>query len=109
MGVPPIGSVLLINFPFADLKTYKKRPALVVANSSLDTTIVCQITSKVLSNVPGVKIKESDFLEGGLPLVSYARPDKLFTVDNIISHKQLGKLRPSLTKKVRNEIARLFS
>lgn len=109
MGVLTVGEVILVNFPFADLKTYKKRPAVVVATGSLGTVILCQITSRELPNVPGAKLEAAAFASGSLPLVSYIRPDKLFTVDAALVHRKLGTLRPAVLKEVRRQIGVLFS
>lgn len=109
MGSLAIGTVVLINFPFADLKGYKKRPAVVVANSSLDTVILCQITSRHLSDVPGVTITKNDFKSGSLPITSYVRPDKLFTVDESTAEQnKLGVLSPEKTGTIRIAIRDLF-
>ncbi len=108
MGISAIGTVVLINFPFADLKTYKKRPAVVAASGSLGTVILCQITSRHIPGVPGIKLTPKDFSEGGLPPVSYVRPDKLFTVDASVLKNSLGKLHPLATRKIRREVTKLF-
>jgi len=108
MGIPPVGTVILINFPFANLKAYKKRPAVVVAHGSLDTIILCQITSHELPGVPGIELGKEDFLEGGLSLTSYVRPDKLITVDGLAGQNYLGQLRPATAKALRHQVAELF-
>lgn len=109
MGIPPVGAIILINFPFADLKTYKKRPTVVVARGSLDTIVLCQITSRKLPGVPGIELGKGDFSKGGLPLVSYVRPDKLITIDGLSVQNHLGQLRPVTTKAIRRQIAELFA
>lgn len=93
MGLLAVGTVVLINFPCTDLQGYKKQPAVVVARSSLDTVVLCQITSRQLPDVPGITIVKKDFKSGGLPITSYVRPDKLFTVDKVMAEQnQLGLL-----------------
>jgi len=109
MGIPPIGTILLVNFPFADLKNFKKRPALVIAEGSLDTMILCQITSRELPGVPFVKLELTDYSEGKLPLVSYVRPDKLFTVDSSIKHIPLARISTAKEKIIRRQIINLFA
>ena len=108
MGVLTVGEVILVNFPYADLKTYKKRPSVVVATGSLETAIVCQITSRDLPGVPGVRLELAAFASGGLPVVSYVRPDKLFTVDVSLAHTKLGTLVPGTSGIIRQRIADLF-
>jgi len=110
MGSPSIGSVVLINFPFADLKSYKKRPAVVVAYSSLDTVILCQITSRKLPNAPSITITEKDFIKGNLPVVSYIRPDKLFTIDaKLADQNKLGSIADDKVKVTKEVIRTLFA
>lgn len=108
MGLPPVGAVVLINFPYADLKTFKKRPALIVAHSSLETVIMCQITSRRLPGVPSLAINKEDFKSGNLHATSYARPDKLFTVDVELINKQLGLLNERKLRAIRQGIRELF-
>lgn len=110
MGELAVGTVVLVNFPYADLKGYKKRPALVVAFSSLDTIILCQITSRRLPNVLAIEITKNDFTAGGLPIASYARIDKLFTVDSAATQKNiLGQLNNRKVKVIKAEIRQLFA
>lgn len=109
MGKLAIGTVVLINFPFADLKGYKKRPAVVVARGSLDTVILCQITSRQLPNTPGVTITKNDFTSGNLPITSHVCPDKLFTVDATAAEKyQLGVLNSERIEYIKEAARKLF-
>ena len=39
------GDVVVVPFPFSDLSTSKRRPALVLADLAGDDLILCQITS----------------------------------------------------------------
>lgn len=105
-----IGTVVLVNFPFAGLKGYKKRPAVVVAKSSLNTVILCQITSRRLPGVPGIAIAKEDFKSGNLPISSYVRPDKLFTVDESLAEQnQLGVLDAHKVGSIKSALKELFS
>jgi mRNA interferase MazF len=109
VGSVAIGTVVLINFPFANLKGYKKRPAVVVARGSLDTVILCQITSRQLPNIPGIEVTEDDFRSGKLPITSYVRPDKLFTVDiSIAEQKQVGVLADHSIDQIKAAVRNLF-
>jgi mRNA interferase MazF len=104
-----VGSIILIDFPYADFKTYKKRPALVVAKSSLDTIILCQITSRRLPDVPAVTLTKNDFQNGNLPITSFARIDKLFTIDVALAEQnQLGLLSDQKIGEIRIAIRKLF-
>ena len=87
-----VGSVVLVSFPFSNLKGKKIRPALVLAKAEFDNLILCQITSKPYASKSAIRIESTDFINGELPVVSYIRPDKLFTADAFIIEKTAGKL-----------------
>ncbi len=88
MGVPAVGAVVLVHFPFSDLSQTKLRPALVLADAGRGDFVLCQITSRPYGDPAGIALQPADFETGGLRLVSYARPAKLFTAsaDLISSH-----------------------
>ncbi len=44
------GDVVVLPFPYSDLSTTKRRPALVVAATAGDDLILCPITSRVPGN-----------------------------------------------------------
>lgn len=76
-----VGTVVLVSFPFSNLKVQKIRPALVLATVEFDNLILCQITSRPYSSKTAVKIELKDFEKGSLPVTSFVRPNKLFTAD----------------------------
>ena len=92
MGKFVTGDIVVINFPFSNLVGSKPRPALVVADSGESDYILCQIASKPYSSNNAVKIKDEDLTEGISPVVSYIRPDKLFTADNSLIKKKIAKI-----------------
>ena len=103
-----VGSIVLVSFPFSNLKGKKIRPALVLAQVEFDNMILCQITSKPYSSNSAIKIELSDFAEGKLPVTSYVRPDKLFTADTSIIESTAGKLTPKLKKNILQKVRNLF-
>lgn len=108
MGKFTVGSVVLVTFPFSNLKGQKVRPALVLANVEFGNLILCQITSKSYTSKIAICIKSGDFTKGSLPVVSYVRPDKLFTADAAIIKKTVGQLTPTVRSKILQSVCRLF-
>ena len=108
MGKLTVGSVVLVIFPFSNLKGQKLRPALVLANVEFDNLILCQITSKPYTSKISIRLKSTDFETGGLPVVSYVRPDKLFTADTTIIKNTAGKLTAVTKNVVLNKVRALF-
>lgn len=109
MGKFTVGSIILVTFPFSNLKGKKVRPALVLANVEFDNSILCQITSKPYSSKTAIVIELSDYSEGSLPVKSYARPDKIFTADPSIMKEKAGELKPSKRKVVLKRVQELFA
>ncbi len=108
MGKFAVGSVVLVTFPFSNLKGQKIRPALVLANVEFGNLILCQITSKSYTSKIAIWIKSEDFAKGKLPVTSYARPDKLFTADRTIIKNTVGQLTPRTKNKIRQKVRELF-
>src|SRR3989338_10104734 len=108
MGKFAVGSVVLVTFPFSNLKGQKIRPALVLANVEFNNLILCQITSKPYTSKISIRLKSTDFATGGLPVVSYVRPDKLFTADTTIIKNTVGQLTAITMNAVLNNIRGLF-
>ena len=109
MGKFTVGSIVLVTFPFSNLKGQKVRPALVLANVEFDNLILCQITSKSYTSKVAICIKSKDFATGNLPVVSFVRPDKLFTADATIIKNVVGQLTPTVKNKILKSVRGLFT
>lgn len=104
-----VGSVVLVAFPFSNLKGKKIRPAFVLARVEFDNLILCQITSKPYASKSAIRIEASDFNEGSLPVISYVRPDKLFTADTSIIEGVAGKLTSDVNRTILQKVRELFT
>lgn len=109
MGKFTVGSVVLVTFPFSNLKGQKVRPALVLANVEFNNLILCQITSNPYTSKIAICIKSKDFAKGNLPVTSYVRPDKLFTADTNIIKDVVGQLAPTVRNKILKSVRELFT
>lgn len=108
MGKFAVGEVVLVSFPFSNLQGQKIRPALILAKAKFGDFILCQITSKPYKSKIAIRIELSDFAKGKLPVVSYVRPDKLFTADFSIIRKTVGRLTSSTTKSILGNVREMF-
>ena len=111
MGAPTRGEVVLVNFPFTDLTGRKLRPAVVVAaGDHCDDIILCQITSQDYGDREAVAIDPiKDFSSGSLAKDSYVRPRKLFTANDRLITRVVGKLKPSKLDEVAQAIIKAIS
>lgn len=95
MTPPSQGDVVLVPFPFSDLSTVKRRPALVLSsdefNRTLGDLIIAQISSRVNSPTrPGDHFIR-DWRAAGLLLPSLVRA-QITTINSSIVVKVLGSM-----------------
>jgi mRNA interferase MazF len=100
MGIPAIGQIVLVPFPFSDLSRTKMRPAVVLAEAGRDDWILCQVTSNPYGDERAVTLAEKDFQSGSLRVTSYARPGKLFTANASLVAETIGLLKKAAIKKL---------
>ena len=108
MVIPSSGSVVTLPFPFSDLTQSKLRPAVVLASADRGDWILCQVTSKPYGDARAVGLTNVDFATGGLRLVSYARPAKLFTAHESLFVAEVGKLHPASLRKIISAVVAVF-
>ncbi len=69
------GDVVVVPFPFSDLSRAKRRPALVLAAVREGDLILCQITSRAVTDGYAVALDETDFRSGSLPKAQQRPPE----------------------------------
>jgi mRNA interferase MazF len=84
------GSVVLIPFPFTNLKGSKIRPAIVLCTNGLDVTI-CFITSELRWKTE-YDIYVLSSKNNGLKVPSLIRTSKIATIDSALVLGKLGEL-----------------
>ncbi|MBL7055661.1 type II toxin-antitoxin system PemK/MazF family toxin [Candidatus Woesearchaeota archaeon] len=102
------GDVVVLPFPFSDLSSSKKRPALVATNLEGNDLILCQITSKNKKDNYSIMLKDVDFKKGGLNLTSKIRPNRLFTADKSIISYKIGTLKEPKIKEIETALIKIF-
>lgn len=110
LGAFMLGQVVVVPFPFSNLKSRKHRPALVLADVSglYQELILCMITAKPSGF--GIQITKSDFEEGELNHpTSYVRPDRLFTAESTLIIRTVGMLNSSKMKEIMDQVRRIFA
>lgn len=76
------GNIVLVPLPFSDLSAVKRRPAVVVSNQKFkgEDVIICAMTSQ-RAGYQEARVSDDDLDEGKLPVVSYVRYGKVFSID----------------------------
>ncbi|MGH7859998.1 MAG: type II toxin-antitoxin system PemK/MazF family toxin [Candidatus Binatia bacterium] len=107
------GEVVLVRFPFADLTTTKKRPALVLAHTARSPrnrlATVAMITSQLESSRIDGDVPLKDWKEARLLHPSLLRVAKIATVDASLIDKTIGRLSPADHEAARRAFRRVFS
>lgn len=102
------GEIVVTPFPFSDLSSSIKRPALVIATLKGDNVILCQITTKERSDPYKSDLTINDFETGGLKMNSFIMPSILFTIRNSIILYKSGKLKNSKINEVQDKIMEII-
>lgn len=88
------GDIVSVDFPFSDGTQIKRRPALVLSGEIINQTgdiLLMQITSKSRNDELSILIENSD-LATPLPLKSFVRLHKVFTLDKSLIVKSISHL-----------------
>lgn len=89
--------IVLLPFPYSDLSTSKKRPALILSNNKFNhkssDLICCLITTNPKQYKYSVSIEEKDVENGKLFFKSKIKPYRVFTIDSKIILKKLCQLK----------------
>jgi mRNA interferase MazF len=106
------GDIVLVPFPFTDLSSSKRRPALVISpdafNDQMADLVVAAITSQ-LTNEHAVTIEQTDCVDGMLPKVSVVKLAKVFTIHSTLVIKKLCAIRDDKLAGILGEVREFFS
>jgi mRNA-degrading endonuclease toxin of MazEF toxin-antitoxin module len=107
------GDVVLVRFPFADLATTKKRPALVLTATTRSPRYRLATLAMITSQVEALKLEGDvalkDWKAAGLLHPSLLRLAKVATVDAELVDKTIGKLSTGDLGAARQAFRRVFS
>lgn len=93
--------IILVNFPFSNLKESKLRPSLVVKPLEGKNTILCQITTKKRGISKYEIALNRKSCEGNIKFDSHIYIDMIFTLHESLVARKIGSIKD---KKVKSEI-----
>jgi mRNA interferase MazF len=96
--------IVVVPFPFSDLSSSKRRPALVITELTGNDVILCQITSKTINDKYSIELVNSDFESGKLDQDSNIRPNRIFTADSNIILYKIASIKKEKMNEVINKI-----
>ena len=105
------GDIIIVPFPFSDLRGTKQRPVLVLSkteyNDNCEDVVTCGITSNKKDSKHSVLIDNKDLIEGLIPNSSRIKVDKLFTLEQTIVIKKIARVNKETFEKVKKEFINL--
>ena len=106
------GDIVLVSFPFTDLSSSKRRPALVISpdtfNDHGQDLVLAAITSEHPADLFAALV-ERDFVDGTLPQESFVKIAKIFTLHSALIIKRLCALQPEKLDEVLRKLRAFFA
>ncbi|MEK6889790.1 MAG: type II toxin-antitoxin system PemK/MazF family toxin [Nanoarchaeota archaeon] len=103
-----VGDIVVVAFPFTDLSSTRKRPALVLSNLEGDDIVLCEITSVIRKDSYATLLENKDLQSGKLKTNSVIRPNRLLTLDRSKINYKLGKINDLKLQEVLGKIKIIF-
>ncbi len=103
------GDVVVLPFPFTDLSSIRKRPALVIANLRGQNIILAQITTNQRDDEDLLDLTKKDFHKGELNRDSFIMDSLIFTADSAKIDYVAGKLKQNKIKQVEKKLCEIFT
>jgi mRNA-degrading endonuclease toxin of MazEF toxin-antitoxin module len=108
MVKPVAGEIVVIPFPRSDAGGGKHRPALIIADLPGSDLILCQITSRAHWDAFAVALDKSDCERGEIDQPCFIRPQRLFTVEQHVILRSVGKVTAEKFDEVFKRVRGLF-
>lgn len=96
------GDIVLVPFPFSNLSGEKKRPALILAVGERWGELLCVMLTSSPKGCNEVPLKQ--WKEIGLPKRTVARVHRLFTIEERMVIKKIGKAEPEDFKEILSSV-----
>lgn len=102
----PKGNIVLIPFPFTDLTGSKLRPALILAETSLDLTVSFITTQLQWQEVTDIPL-QPDY-NNGIKKISIVRLSKMATIDRSLVVGKIGDIGQAKIAELNSKLKMLF-
>ncbi len=90
------GSLVVLPFPFSDLRAAKRRPVLLLtAPDGYGDFLAMAVTSQT-GHPDSLALAQSDMQTGTLPKASWIRTDKVVSLNRALVAKEIGKVGAAL-------------
>ena len=98
------GDIIIIEFPYLNLRDVKRRPVLILKVPKGEDIIVAQITGESYEDYVEIPLKKEDFKLGNLKRESYVRIDKIASIEKYLIKYKAGSLKQDKLNEITNKI-----
>lgn len=93
-----VGDLVLVPFPFTDLSSSKKRPALLMTRPDRDGDFIAAAVTSQSGHEASVTLEQAQMAHGQLPKSSWVRADKLYTLHSSLVVKHMGRVQSQVVR-----------
>jgi len=105
--------IVLLSFPFSNLRTSKVRPAIVISNNEYnrnsDDIIAVPLTSNLKIRDYALLITNRDLERGRLIMDSNVKVDRIFSVDKKLVRLTIGRVSRNVHRRIKEIISELIA
>lgn len=104
--------LVLLSFPFSNLKSSKVRPTVVISNDFYNKKsadiIVVPVTTNLNLKEHVILLTNENLESGRLIKNSKIKVDRIMSIDKKIVRMKIGRVNTGVLGKIRNELLKLF-
>ena len=104
--------IILLNFPFSNLKQSKVRPAVIISNDKYnkksDDVVVVPLTSNLQQTDYDMLITNKNLEKGNLIVDSRVKIDRIFSIDKRLVKMNVGKIDKQTFSKIKTILSGLL-
>jgi len=104
--------IILLNFPFSNLKQSKVRPAIILSNNKhnkkSDDIVVVPLTSNLQQTDYDMLISNKNLEKGNLIVNSRVKVDRIFSVDKKLVKMDIGRIDKQTFSKIKTIFSSLI-
>ncbi|WP_019989280.1 type II toxin-antitoxin system PemK/MazF family toxin [Rudanella lutea] len=106
------GDLVVVHFPFTDITSTKRRPALVISNEVINQTgdyLLMQVTSQVKHDGLSIPLLAANYSGAPLPLTSFVRIHKIFLLNESLIVRKVAATHIAFRDYAVSQLIKLIS
>lgn len=104
--------IVLLPYPFSNLKERKVRPAVVISNDLFNKKskdcIMVPLTGVIKEEPYSIIISNENLVSGNLIKISRIKVDKIFNIEKNLTIAKIGIINNQTLKDIKSELSKMF-